>query len=697
MTSPVLTTRQDGDGIVWLSIDVPDRPVNLLNQAVLAALETICERLVSDRSVKGLILSSGKPDGFVAGADIDEIARLDSDGAYRLARRAQVVLQKLADLPMPTVAAIHGPCLGGGLELALACTERVVSREPATRLGLPEVRLGLIPGAGGTQRLPRLIGITAALDLILTGKTIDPVQTVKLGLAAEAVAHDHLLTAALAQLKALQAGAAEKGGQRTVRERLQDSILGRQAVVSAAQKRLLAKATHYPAPLKALTAVAEGLEKSLEEGLILEAKLFSELVGTKISRALIHVFQATTAAKGRAARQGGRPVAGLGVIGGGLMGSGIAIVAAEAGLPVRVKDVDERAISRTLRAAQAHFTDKVERGRLPDFEKAQVLGRISGTVDGSGMASCDVVIEAAFEDLGLKQKLLADWEARAKGDGIFASNTSSLPIGLIAKGARHPERVIGMHFFSPVPKMPLVEVIVHPGTADWVTATTIGLARRLGKHVIVVNDGVGFYTTRVVGAYLNETLHLIADGATIEAIDTAMVDVGFPVGPCALMDEVGLDVGMKVVQILHDAFGERLAPPSGARELTRGGTRLGRKSGSGFYDYQQADRPVDKRIYESFPDRPATPLSQPEIQRRLLLAFCNEAAWALADGVLREPADGDLGAVYGLGFPPFLGGPFWYLDQLGLPRVRAELAALADRHGARFTAAPVLHERDAFY
>jgi 3-hydroxyacyl-CoA dehydrogenase/enoyl-CoA hydratase/3-hydroxybutyryl-CoA epimerase len=486
----------------------------------------------------------------------------------------------------------------------------------------------------------------------------------------------------------------EPTASKSLKARLVDSAVARPQVLAAARKKLLDKGGHLPAPFKALTAVEQGLSLGMADGQAIEAKLFSELVGTPVNKALVHVFQTTTAAKGAAAKAKGQPVHQIGIVGGGLMGSGIAIVAAVAGIPARLRDNEPAAVGRALQAADDYFAEQVASGRLQPHDKAQKVGLISGTVDGTGMKGCDVLVEAVFEDLALKRRILADWEQTARPDAVFATNTSSLSIAAIAAGARHPERVVGMHFFSPVPKMPLVEVIVHPGTAQTATDTVVTLAKRMGKHVIVVNDGVGFYTSRVIGAYLNETVHLIADGAAVEQIDAAMVAFGFPVGPCTLMDEVGLDVGQKVTHILHEAFGDRMKPPVGYDNLITP-LRRGRKSERGFYVYDEPGRPVDETVYSCFPGRKPGGPSEAAIQQRLALAFCNEAAWALSDGVLRSAADGDLGAIYGLGFPAFLGGPFWYLESLGLARVVAELDNLATAIGPRFTPATVLRQRSA--
>src|SRR5256885_8805263 len=499
----------------------------------------------------------------------------------------------------PVVAAIHGAALGGGLELALACTYRIASDDRRTQLGQPEVQLGLIPGAGGTQRLPHLIGIAQALDLILTGKSVRAQKARKLGLVDEVVPKAILLEVARRRARELAAGELriERGKVELKLPKLlrtevlqqialEDNPVGRKILFQQARKALLEKTRgHYPAPERALEAIRIGTEKGPEEGYRAEANFFGELVVSDVSRRLVEIFFATQALKkdtgvdDPSARP--RKVQKVAMLGAGLMGAGIAYVTADSGIPVRLKDKDDAALGRGFKQIGGILDERVKRRRLTRREREDKLALITGTTDYSGTRNADVVIEAVFEDIKVKQAVLRDVE-RESPSAIFASNTSSLPIGKIAEAAQKPERVVGMHFFSPVNKMPLLEVIRAPKTSAETVATIVALGKKIGKTVIVVNDGVGFYTSRILGPYVNEAAFIFNDGAAVEDIDKALVEFGFPVGPMQLLDEVGIDVGAKVAHIMHDAFGARLAPPAGFEKVSESG-RHGRKSKKGLY------------------------------------------------------------------------------------------------------------------
>jgi 3-hydroxyacyl-CoA dehydrogenase/enoyl-CoA hydratase/3-hydroxybutyryl-CoA epimerase len=475
-----------------------------------------------------------------------------------------------------------------------------------------------------------------------------------------------------------------------LRERLIRPIIFQKARASVLEKTR----GHYPAPLAALDAVQRGTATGLAEGLKIEARHFGELSVSDVSRNLVSVFFATQEIKKDAGYPEGtraREVHKLAVLGAGLMGSGIATVSADAGALVRLKDADLPALGRGLRHAREFFEERRRRGSLKAREVEQRMRRISPTVDYSGFRRADLMIEAVFEDLELKRRVVAETEAAVGAECVLASNTSSLPIGDIARGARHPNRILGMHFFSPVEKMPLLEVVVTPETDAWATATAVAFGRRIGKHVIVVRDGAGFYTSRTLAPYMNEAAHLVEEGAAIEAVDNAMLDFGFPVGPLALMDEVGIDVGAKVAKILFHAFGERMAPPASMAAVVEDG-RLGRKNKRGFYVYEGDKRP-DATVYALLPSPARRTFDVRDIQDRLVFAFLNEAARCLEEGILRSPRDGDVGAIFGLGFPPFRGGPFRYLDRLGARFATEVLERLAAHHGERFRPAAILVER----
>jgi 3-hydroxyacyl-CoA dehydrogenase/enoyl-CoA hydratase/3-hydroxybutyryl-CoA epimerase len=686
---PAFTRVTDQDGVMILTLDVPGERVNTLGKAMMAELEALLAEMETPGALRAVVLRSGKPDNFIAGADINEFVAIRSAmEGEALSRTAQALLDRLEAVPVPVVAAIHGACLGGGLEIALACRYRVASDDPKTVLGLPEVTLGIIPGAGGTQRLPRLVGLRSSLDMILTGRTLKAARAWKAGVVDEVVPAPVLVLAARKAALGLADGtlAKERGGI-PASEWLLRPVIFRKARQSVAEKAR----GHYPAPLQALDAVQRGTSLSLAEGLRLEARHFGELAVSDVSRALVTVFFATQEIKKDAGYPEGtqaREVRKLGVLGAGLMGAGIATAAAEAGVPVRIKDASHEALGRGLRHAREVYDERRKRKSLTGLDVAKRMDRLSPTLDYSGFGRADLVIEAVFEDIDVKRKVLAETEAATQESCVFASNTSSLPIGEIGRDARRPSRVLGMHFFSPVEKMPLLEVVVTPMTDAWATATAVAFGRKLGKHVIVVRDGPGFYTTRALSPYVNEATRAVEEGAAIEDVDRAMTDFGFPVGPMVLLDEVGIDVGAKIAHVLHRAFGDRMRPAASMASILEEG-RLGRKNKKGFYTYDGKKR-VDETVYVALGSPARRPFDAQEIQDRLVFAFLNEAVLCLQDGVLRSPRDGDVGAIFGLGFPPFLGGPFRYLDRIGARFAAEVLERLRSRHGERFKPARML-------
>jgi 3-hydroxyacyl-CoA dehydrogenase/enoyl-CoA hydratase/3-hydroxybutyryl-CoA epimerase len=690
-------------GVAVLTLDTPGK-LNVLSPAVFEELNERFEELSRDSSVKALVIESAKKGSFVAGADITHLATItDAVAGAEMSAQAQGVFQKLDDLPFPTVAAIDGVCLGGGLEMALACSYRLITDTPGTQLGLPEVQLGLIPGAGGTQRLPRLIGFTESLELILTGKKIRPRKACKMGLADELVPVQLLAERARKAATELVARSGlawqrQEGRQKNLTTRFAETYGVRSAIYSKAKADLKEKTGgKYPAPLAALEAVRSALRTELAEGLAEEARHFGECAVTPESKSLIHLFMTTTELKGDSGLAKGnksepKTVKNVAVIGGGLMGSGITTVLTDVGTRVRVKDISEDTLGGTYRYLDKYLSKKVKRKHYREFDRTVRLGRVTTTTEYSGFQNCDIAIEAVFEDIGLKHRVLAEVEANFPENAIFASNTSSLPIAEIAKGAKRPAQVIGMHFFSPVEKMPLVEVITHEGTADWVVATTVELAKKMKKHAIVVRDGAGFYTSRILAALINEAVRCLYDGATIESIDRAMEGFGFPVGPMKLMDEVGLGVASKVMKIMTNAFPERFEAPEGWEDVLEG--RQGKSSGLGFYRYNGKSKTPDRSVYKLLGTERRT-IAAEEIVERCLYAFLNECALCLQEEILRNPRDGDIGAVFGLGFPPFLGGPFLHMDRLGLSKVTETMTRLVGEHGPRFQPAQLLKDKAA--
>jgi 3-hydroxyacyl-CoA dehydrogenase / enoyl-CoA hydratase / 3-hydroxybutyryl-CoA epimerase len=696
--------RRD-DGVAVIRIDVPGESVNTLRGAFAAELEAAIDAILGEPALRAVVVASGKPDGFVAGADIKELlAARSAREAAELSRRGQAALVRLAALEKPVVAAIHGACLGGGLELALACHARVASTDETTKLGLPEVQLGLLPALGGTQRLPRLIGTEAALDLILTGKQLDARRAQRLGLVDEVVPKAIVLDVAVKLALGRTAGsaAARSGAKRKAftEALLVKNPLGRALFFDQAKKETLAK-THgnYPAPERILEVVRLGLSRGLEAGLGAESAAFGELALGPEARELMGLFFAQNELKKDTGvadpNAEPRKVRRVGVLGAGLMGAGVAYVSAvTAKLPVRLKDRDERSLGHGMAHLSELVAERARTRRMPTFERDRELSRVTPTTSYAGFDGVDVVIEAVFEDLALKRSVLADVLANGGKNLVFASNTSSLPIAKIAEGSVAPERVVGMHYFSPVPKMPLLEVITTDRTAPWVTATVVDLGKKQGKTVIVVRDGAGFYTSRILGPYLNEASYLLSEGVPIESIDAALVRWGFPVGPVRLLDEIGIDVGMKVGKILHEAFGDRMAPPPGIERLVED-ERFGKKNGRGFYDYgakKKSGREVDRSVYTVLGVEPKSEPIPNDSAERCVLQLVNEAAYCLGEGILRSARDGDIGAVFGLGFPPFRGGPFRYVDAVGAAEIVRRLERHEKTHGGRFRAAPLLLE-----
>ncbi|MDX2194065.1 MAG: 3-hydroxyacyl-CoA dehydrogenase NAD-binding domain-containing protein [Gemmatimonadales bacterium] len=686
--------------VVVLVLDVPGEPVNTLGRPVADELAAALELARADATVAGVVLISGKADNFIAGADIREFTQVRTAAeAEALSRFGQEMIAAVEAFPKPVVVAIHGACLGGGCELALGCHWRVASDHPKTQIGLPEVQLGLIPGAGGCNRLPRLVGVRAALDIILAGKGERAAKALKVGLVDELVPRPILReTAVRAALRLAREGLPKRGaaGAGLAGAVLDRTGPGRRLVYRQAAAQVRRKTGgHYPAPLAALETVRVSLEQGLEAGYALERRTFGELAVGEVSRRLVEIFFASTALK----KDDGvadppadvPPVRTLGVVGAGFMGAGIAGTAAlQARIPVRLRDTELARVGRGLRAAQGLLDERLRRRRLGRPEHARLVQLLSGGADLAGLAGADLVIEAVFEDLAVKRAVLAEVQGAAPPRAVFASNTSTIPIGRIAEGAPRPGRVLGMHFFSPVEKMPLLEVIPHAGTEPDAIVQAVRFGRALGKTVIVVADAPGFWVNRILTPYLNEAGLLLEEGAPIDLLDQVMTRYGFPVGPVTLLDEVGLDVGLKGGAVMHQAIGARLEPSGVVAKMVADG-RLGRKNGRGFFTYADGKKEgVDASVYALLGVQPKPGTNAAMAEERLVMAMLNEAAHALGEGVVRSARDGDLGAVFGIGFPPFRGGPLRALDAIGAARAVETLQRLQAEHGARFAPAPAL-------
>lgn len=698
-TNTFTLIRQDNN-IAHLVMDVANESMNTLKAEFADEIAEVLQEIKEDTSLKGLVLLSGKKDSFVAGADINMIADCKTaEEATALSRKGQMIFDQIESLTIPVIAAIDGPCLGGGLELAMACHERVCSDNGKTALGLPEVQLGLLPGSGGTQRLPKLVGIQKALDMMLTGKQLRAKQALKAGLVIDVVPNTVLVEVAE---KLILSGKVKISGKsaKSIKLNLVGKILertpfGRKVLFNQATKTVLSKTKgNYPAPLKIIACIKTGVEQSPAKGYQLEADNFGKLAMTDVSAQLRQIFFATTDMKKEQGIEGveSATLKNVGVLGGGLMGGGIAFVTAtKAKFPVRIKDINQKGIHSALKYSFDLLNKKVKRRFMKKSEMQKQMAMITGTTDYSGFNDVDVVIEAVFEDLTLKQNMVADIESSCKESTIFASNTSSLPIGQIAQLAQRPENVIGLHYFSPVDKMPLAEIIAHEKTSDQTISTTVALAKKQGKTPIVVKDKAGFYVNRILAPYMNEAAQLLLAGEPVEKLDKALVKFGFPVGPMQLLDEVGIDIGAKIGPILQAELGDRFSPPEAFNKLIADG-RLGRKVKKGFYQYDTKKKVVDESVYSLLDVTKSEKLSSEEISLRCVYMMLNEAVRCLDESIIRNARDGDIGAIFGIGFPPFLGGPFNYIDKIGAAEVVKQMNRFKHECGERFEPCSLLVE-----
>lgn len=692
--------------VAIVTYDQPASAVNVLNSAVAGTFSDVFDLIENSASYSAAVLMSGKKDTWIAGADIEELAALKTPlQGEELSRAGHAVMAKLASMQKPVVAALHGAVLGGGLETALACRHRIITDHPKSVLALPEVQLGLIPGAGGTQRLPRTVGLQAALDMMLTGKNIRAKKALQMGLVHELVHPAILRRVAIERAAQLARGEGYSGRGRphgAASFLLEDNPLGRAVVFRQAREAVLKKTKgHFPAPLAVIDAVHKGYSDGLEAGYAEEARKFGDLAVSEVSRQLVYLFFATTAlkrdtglAQGVAATP--RDIHKVAILGAGFMGAGIASVAVQQGTVVRLKDASFDRVAKGYAAVRDVIRERLKKRQITRVQSDDMLSLIGGTTDYSGFQNVDLVIEAVFEDLAVKHMVLREVEAVAP-NAIFASNTSTIPIHDIASVSERPEHVLGMHFFSPVHKMPLLEVIVTPATSADATATAVDYGRKLGKTVIVVQDGPGFYVNRILAPYLNESGRLLDDGASIEAVDVAMTSFGFPVGALTLLDEVGLDIAGKSGAIMLGAFGARMQPSVTLQRIIENG-RLGRKSRKGFYTYDADGKRTgaDASVYTFSPAVGARrEFDRTVMQNRAVLPLLNEAVRCFEERVIASPRDGDIGAVFGIGFPPFLGGPFRYVDTVGAATVVRLLDELNLQFPGRYEATRLLREMAA--
>lgn len=684
--------------IALIELDLVGEKVNKLSSPVMTRLSEVVRELQVS-SYKAAIIISRKSNIFVAGADIEEIKTLKTrEQIVPLLDEAHRIFNGLEDMKMPVIAAIHGACLGGGCELAIACDYRIASDDPSTKIGLPETKLGIIPGFGGCVRLPRIIGLQAALDIILNGKSVVAPKALKMGLVDQVVHPSTLEAQALKFAENLIAtGKLAKRRKHFaptgLMGHLMESSLLKGKVLSEARKMVIKfTAGHYPAPLKAIEVIGKtyGM-KDRTRALQIEMDGFCEVAVTDVSKHLINVFFLMESVKKKTGVAGAvkaHPVKRIGVLGAGTMGGGIAYVAADRGIEVRMKDLNNQALALGFSHARDLWMKQLKKRRINQFDLGRKMNLVTGGLDYAGFKQLDVVIEAVVEDMKIKQKVIAETAANCRPDCIIATNTSSLSVTEMAKGHPHPENFVGMHFFNPVDKMPLVEIIRGEKTSDEAVATIFELTKKMGKLPVVVRDGPGFIVNRLLVPYMIEAAWLLQDGMSIEKVDALYKkQFGMPMGPFALMDEVGLDVGIKVSKIFHETLGERIMIPEVMEKLKATG-RLGKKGKKGFYLYDERGKPtgVDQTIYAVLGlAAPTNKLSDKEVIQRGIFPMVNEAALALIEEhIVDTPDEVDLAMITGTGFPPFRGGLLRYADSVGTQTIADELEVYATKYGARF-------------
>lgn len=694
-----LRLEVDRDRIGWLVFDRPDASVNLLSAAVLRRLDALLAELesrIANGQLVAVAVRSGKEGTFIAGADVSEIAGVDSaEDARAASAEGQRIFRRLERLRVPTVAFIDGTCLGGGTELSLHCDHRAASDRGSTRIGLPEVRLGILPGFGGCVKLPRLVGIQQALGLILGGKPISAERARRIGLVDRVLPSHALEREVPAFVEDVIAGRVPRAEPRLgLRDRfLERTLPGRKLLFGLTRKKVRAETRgFYPAPLRAIDVVEETAGAGPDEAYRIESEALGELLAGDVSRALVRVFLIGQAAKKALPGEVldlARPVRSAAVVGAGVMGGAIAELAVASDVRTVLKDIDREALEAGQRHA-AELLRKAAKARVFSEEEAGLkLALLSGTLAYDGFEEVDLAIEAVVERMAVKQQVFRELETEVGPDAVLATNTSSLSVTEMGTALARPERLVGLHFFNPVHKMPLVEVIRAERTDDRALATAFRFALDTGKTPVVVADRPGFLVNRLLGPYLGEAGRLVEEGVPIDAIDAALRAFGMPMGPCRLLDEIGLDVARHAGGEMAAALGDRLAPSEVVDRLIDDG-RLGRKNGRGFYLYEEGRaKGVDPAVAALFgPAGAEVPASR--IRERCLWPMVNEAARALEEGIVASADLLDLAMIMGTGFPPFRGGPLRWADDEGLARIHEGLNGLADELGERFRPAPLL-------
>jgi 3-hydroxyacyl-CoA dehydrogenase/enoyl-CoA hydratase/3-hydroxybutyryl-CoA epimerase len=700
-TFQTLRTEHDAEqGVFTAWFDLPGKTVNVLDEAALRDLQGVLDACRQAQPLRLLVFRSAKPGCFLAGADLTQLERLSNAGdVEQVLRAGQQLFDRLAEFPVPTVAVIEGTCLGGGLEFAMACRFRVAVHDASTRLGLPETQLGLIPAWGGTQRLPRLVGVQRALEMILEGRRLSAAQACAWGLVDAAFSRPEFEQQLQAFLKERMAGCPLPARRQTLGTWLRDRTRwGQRLVLYMARRRVANKAPHYPALRAALNAIDTGLRKGHAQGLQEERTQFAQVLATPASKNLRQLFFLREKARKVStwvseAAPTPRTVA---VIGAGTMGAGIAQALAVSGLKVVVKELDARQLEGGLARIDNLFRDAVKAGVLTDDEAHARRGAIRATTEWEPLAAADLAIEAVLEQLPVKRDVFRELDRVLRPEAILVSNTSALPVGELAAVTTRPDRVAGLHFFNPVHKMPLVEIVRSRATGDSTLAVLVGLVRQLGKVPLIVAEHPGFLVNRILFPYLDEAVRLVCEGVPVTDVDRAAVTFGMPMGPLELLDYVGIDVAADVARTLSGLSAEPSPTPDQLNAMRREGS-LGKKSGRGFYSYRggRKTRPViSAKGTPKLP--PPAGLGQDElsgVQQRLVFTLLNEAVRCLVDGVVQEAWMVDLGLVLGAGYAPFRGGPLQTLETWGAAKCVDVLERLTRHCGPRFMPCEMLRDR----
>jgi 3-hydroxyacyl-CoA dehydrogenase/enoyl-CoA hydratase/3-hydroxybutyryl-CoA epimerase/3-hydroxyacyl-CoA dehydrogenase/enoyl-CoA hydratase/3-hydroxybutyryl-CoA epimerase/enoyl-CoA isomerase len=699
--APTITLTFPEADIAVLTFDMPDKSANVLSRSVLVELHNHLDALEKRKDLAGLVVRSGKPGTFIAGADLREfVASLDVEQSQvvEMARRGQMLFARLSKCPFVTVCAIDGVCVGGGAELACWCDRRVISNSSRSEIGFPEVKIGLFPGWGGTVRAPRLIGLANAVEMIASGDSVDAASSYALGLVSDLVPPEKLLDSAIRIIRIEQS----TGAYRRDRERLAgpigipDTELGFLGVTASAFIKQQTKG-QYPAPEAALEVLLEGAMQDAESALQREAEGMAKLFGGPVNAALLNVFFLTDRNKkdpGVTSSVPARPIKRVGVIGAGIMGSGIAAANVKRELPVVLNDSAPEALAKGQRAALEEVAyDRKKRG--PDPEKmAKALPLLTAAVSDADLPTCDLVIEAAVENQDVKRKIYERLESRLAADAILASNTSTIPITSLAQSLQRPEQFCGIHFFNPVRRMKLVEVIRGKKTSDETVATAVAYVKRIGKMPIVVNDGPGFLVNRLLFPYMQESMELLREGLEIKQIERAARAFGMPMGPIELYDMVGLDTALYAGHTMSQAFPNRITDSPILPAMVKAG-RLGQKNGLGFLSYKNKKKqpepdPALKDVLAGLIGSPKK-MTPEELTGRLFLPTLLEATRVLQEQIVRDPRDIDLGLIFGIGFPPFRGGLMFWADTLGAAKIVEMLKPFAAL-GERMQPTPMLQD-----